>query len=161
MTYPHFLHPLLLITDYILIIRISMAFIQCLLHAHFCVFSHQNCHHFNPYPPVTYGDGALTEVTHGPCHVPCFTAWHCVALRGTAWHCATGSISRPSAHVCHRTSGPKRYGCATGLQPMWKVSRQLGSARGRSGMLGGGAMRATVKLHRRFSHKKGDGHPLI
>lgn len=81
MTYPHFLHPLLLITDYILIIRISMAFIQCLLHAHFCVFSHQNCHHFNPYPPVTYGDGALTEVTHGPCHVPCFTAWHCVALR--------------------------------------------------------------------------------
>ena len=34
-------HPLLLITDYILIILISMAFIQCLLRAHFCVFSHQ------------------------------------------------------------------------------------------------------------------------
>ena len=158
-----------------------MAFIQCLLHAHFCVFSHQNCHHFYPYSPVTYpGDGTLTQVPPWSMSGPMFQGnirqtydlrWHRTndrfesrnrtVPRGTAWHCATGSISRPSAHVCHRTSGPKRYGCATGLQPMWKVSRQLGSARGRNGMLGGGAMRAMVKLHRLFSHKKGDGHPLI
>ena len=116
----------------------------------------QNCVFFQVSLKAEQLTGILpytSEVRQGPCQVVCFkeisakhmtldgteemiflrsrnstvrgTAWHCVALCGTA-----GSISLPSARVCHRTSGNKRYGCASGQQPMWKVSRHLGSARG-------------------------------